>query len=516
MKVGLAPIYSPRPIPHFMTFLGDILSKEGHEVHVLTCDGAFPTCMNHLFRSLPRVVDCLMCRAGGMRSFPLANYTGIDPHVPALLPREEAKALAFSSAITLSREETEEGFRGPLVRGYQDQLAAAVAMAHADTVKWAEKNTLDAVFFYNGRMDVTAGVLAACQQLGVPAISVERSLVGHGIWLIPNESCLSQREFDRLMGIYANVPLTSRQAELAACFLARRQLRTSRLEWRVYNPNASEQAWPGRGPGRKILILPSSRNELEGNAEWTCAYTDATASLPRLFRELRIEPAQVVIRGHPLWASKVGSKSSSPAQEVWKEFSVRHGCHYFDSSATASSQHLMAQADLVVLNGSSAALEAGALGKSMICFGHAQYQNAGLALHIQRDEDWQRLGEFDRRDAADIIRATLRFAYCVGWRFPQYVEHVRGVTPTQYVFLGGGSIAPLLELIGSGRVPANDPSGADDTTAEDAAIALCRQGRWTELSRPDPIVSKSKTVVRRRFLFRAVDALRNLLPKGDA
>jgi hypothetical protein len=64
------------------------------------------------------------------------------------------------------------------------------------------------------------------------------------------------------------------------------------------------------------------------------------------------------------------------------------------------------------MNGSSAALEAGAQGKLIICFGR-QYESAGIAFHINSDDDWNRLNIADilTRNKGDIVRASLRYVF---------------------------------------------------------------------------------------------------------
>src|SRR5216684_80048 len=99
MRVGLASIYSPRPIPHFINYLSHLLEQAGHQPYFLTCDAAFRCCSNHLFRNLPKWIECGMCMVGGMRSFSHSEITSIAPHPDFILSNSEARTLAYSSAI---------------------------------------------------------------------------------------------------------------------------------------------------------------------------------------------------------------------------------------------------------------------------------------------------------------------------------------------------------------------------------------------------------------------------------
>jgi hypothetical protein len=241
-----------------------------------------------------------------------------------------------------------------------------------------------------------------------------------------------------------------------------------------------------------------------------------TAVLIRLLDLINVKPNEVVIRAHPLWTSKVGARLSSPAEQVWKEFADRHGCHYINSASKASTQHLIDQADLVIVNGSNAAMEAGAAGKQIICFGKSQYQNADLAVHLQSEDDWSQLKDPVIKSREDIVRATLRYVYCVGWRFPQYVNFVRGLKPTSYEFFPGGNADPVIRMLKENRVDADDPEYDTDTAGEDRIIELCLNSRWLELAGyENGSPPGQKLDLKRRPLFRLIDRVRDMLPKGD-
>ncbi len=458
-----------------------------------------------------------MCKVGGLRSFPIANVHAICETAVDDLSQDRARQLAYSSAVTLSRVEAQEDFRGPQVRKYQDLLATGIAATYSSARRWINANKLDAVVVYNGRMDATAALAAACKDEGKRLLTVERSgLVGHGIWMVPDDNCLALRPLKQTMEASASRPLSREQAERAAAFLSMRLQRKSDLEWRVYNKSAVRTDWPLRRSGPRVLILPSSRNELEGNAEWDSSLTDLGKVLKRLFDESIIKPSDCVVRGHPIWAERVGSVPFSPANEWWENYCSRNSLFYISSESTISTQDLIRDADLIILNGSSAALEAGAYGKQVICFGHSHYEEAGFVNMIRDESEWNKVNVLQRHDAKKIIRQTLRYIYWVGWRYPQFVEYVRGVTPVKYRFRPGAEPQRLLKLLESGELQMDDVSYGVDESAEDECIEDFVSGkieRYTSLSEK---THAGENVIQRRVHLRAIDAFRELFPKGDS
>jgi hypothetical protein len=511
----MASIYAVRPIPHFVAYMGGLLQSLGHDIEVLACDGALGTCNNHVLRRKARLLECLACCLGGVRSFENGIVTSMRPAKRGAVSEEVAWELAYSTAITTSRVEDPKEFHGPLVRSLQKELAPGLDIAVGSANRWLARRRIDAVVLFNGRLDATAGVLYACRENGIPFVTFDRSLMGHGIWMVPNASCLSTKCFESMMSEFSDRPLTALQARVAGGFLARRLLRQSRHEFRVFNADARPAVWPLGSTGLRVLVLPSSRNELEGHSEWASEYVDLPSVLPILLDKLSLAPSEVVIRGHPIWASRFGSLDVSPALAFWRQYATVHGYHFVDSASRESSQDLMADADLVVLNGSSAALEAGALGKKILCFGHSDYVASGIAVHIRNRNEWPRLTELEKRSPAEIVRKTLRHALCVGWRYPQFVRYVRADGPTRYTFYEGASAERLAAIIQSGRVVADWPDTDCGTEHEDEVIDRFLGSTWRALAEYEGETGVEVLPIKRRPLLRWIDPLRAKFPKGD-
>ena len=515
MKIGFASIYSARPQPQFAVYLASLFRNDGHEVSFLTCDSSFPCCLNHVVRELPRTVECGICILGGIRSFPVKNIWRVRRSLNGGLDQQTARKLAFSSAVNVSRAESEAQFRGQVVEDLQAQFAPSVDIAYTNARQWITKEKLEGVILFNGRMEVTRGILQACRDAGISFLTYERTLVGHGLWMVPNEDCMFLARYNEVLAAYRDVPLNGLQACRSASFLAQRLLRRTKLEWRIYNQSAKEIAWPVAGAKRKILVLPGSRSEREGNPAWKSAYDDLPAALSELCPRIDARPHEVVVRAHPLWTQAIGKWQGCEANNVWRYAATQAGYHFIESDSNVDTLGLIRQADLIVSNGSSALLEAGAMGKRCICIGHSHYETAGFARHILEPSDWESLARDREVDSLQIIRRTLRCIYTQGWRYPQYVDFVRGITPTEYQFLEGGSSLPLLEMLRTGIVQVNDTLCGTDDGFEYNVARRFEVGDIEDLSRFEEENHKRTIPIKRRMLLRWVDVVRKMGKKGD-
>ncbi len=266
----------------------------------------------------------------------------------------------------------------------------------------------------------------------------------------------------------------------------------------------------------RVLVLPSSRNELEGNPEWESEFVDLPTVLPALLSKLNMTPQEIVVRGHPMWASRFAGQDVSPASAFWSEYTAKHGYHFVDSASRLSTQDLIAQADLIVVNGSSAAMEAGALGKNVICFGHSQYLGSGIAVHIKNQSEWPHLDEVWHRTPQETVRKTLRFAYCLGWRYPQYVPFVRADGPTKYTYHEGASGERMISMLQTGKVSADCSDTGSSTQHEDEVIERFLNNTWRSLAEfEDGRTAEPAMQVKRKWMLRWIDPLRAKLSKGD-
>lgn len=521
MRIGFATIYSWRPHVEHAYFLARLAEKAGHEASFLTCDADFPTCYTREMRDRPAWQECLQCRAGGLRSYSSRNVTSIG----ASAPRDSAPALAewaYSSASTLGRFESDADYAGPAFKAIAARLQPAVQLSYQAARAWIRDQRLDAVCVFNGRMDATRAIFEAARSLGVRVVSMERTWFGDGLQLYPEESCLGLGSVHRLIGQWRERPLTDPQARLAATYMARRFLRRNDKEWRAYNVDATTAAWPVSGGRRKILLIPSSRNEVWGHPDWEAGWTDPLAAYDALIDHLGLKPSEVLLRCHPNWGEKIGRQGGEYSERHYTDWAERRGVPVIPSTSSTSTLGLIEQCDAIVVANGSAALEAGTLGKQVIGIAPSIYQEAGfrdaattpqqlsgLRLHADLDPAEQAR----RRDA--IPRLTLRFAYTMVHRVPQYTKFVRAEATTRFKYDMSADPQRFIDLLRSGELRADDDAFADDLRAEDEVLRRIARRDWNGLLDAPAADVQRYEPVQRRMLFRPIDKVRQWMPLGD-
>jgi hypothetical protein len=524
LRIGFTSIYSWRPHVEHLTFLARLAEKAGHETHFLTCDADLPTCYTRELRGRPGWQECLQCRAGGIRSYTGRRVASIGKLLAGAgelppVPIEWAQ----SSASTLGRFESDADYASAAFGERTRQLHPAVQASHAAARRWIERARLDAVCVFNGRMDATRGIFEAAKSLGVRVISVERTWFGDGLQLYPQENCLGLQSVHRLMREWRDRPLTRAQAVRAASYGARRFLRRNDKEWRAYNVGAQAAEWPAAGHGkRRILLVPSSRNEVWGHPDWVSAWGDTIAAYDALIDHVRLAPDELVLRCHPNWGERIGLAGGEMSERHYAEWAAARGIRTIGSRDPASTLGLIEQCDAIVVANGSAALEAGLLGKQVIATAPSIYAEAGLRddasspaalcslrLHAELPDDERRAAQ------KRLPRQTLRFAYTMVHRVPQYVDAVKAEATTRFRYDFDADPTRFIELLRSGVLRADDEGCAPDTSEEDEVLARIAARDWQGLLdalEPDPA---ERRPLRRRFPFQPLDAIRQHMPVGD-
>jgi hypothetical protein len=365
-------------------------------------------------------------------------------------------------------------------------------------------------------MDLTRAVTHACENMGVPFVTHERTWFGHGIQLIPNGDCLSLTPIKALSKEFMDSPLTEGQARHAARLVADRFLRKNYLEWRVYNENPAVSEWPLSSSGARVLILPSSKNEFAGHPDWQTGWTDNTHALDDFLQAFSVNADQVVLRCHPNWAEKIGNISGHRSLEVYRSWANDRGIYLIASEDKESTYDLIQQADIVVLNGGSSAVEAGVCGKQVICLGPATYAEGGFArMFYDRDSLYRRAAN-EPLAPRDVVRKTLRFLYSSDRRYPQYVDFVRALQTVKYQYYEGADPERLVQIINSGRLEADDSTVAQSSEAEDDVVAQLESRDWRALSEyASPVHNRKKLEIARRPALKWVDTARARFALGD-
>ena len=525
MRIGFLSIYSWRPHVEHLQYLAGLAAELGHEAHFLTCDGDLATCYSREMRPrIPGPIHCAACRLGGMRSYASRNVISIGSlvgHSVELNPR--SAEWAASSAATLGRFETESELAGPEFLEFIRRLRPAASVGYAAVRRWIDKSRLDAMCLFNGRYEVTRGALEAARDAKVPFVSVERTWYGDGLQMYQGENCLGLGTVDAINSKWRDVPLNQQQAETAARYIALRFTRQNIKEWRAYNTKPTRIAWPAAGGRYRVLLTPGSRNETWSNPGWACGWPSATEGFDAVIQQLGLQPHDLVLRCHPNWAERIGVRDGSRSERHYTEWARKRGIFVIRSKDNASTIDLIEQADAIALSGGSAALEAGILGKQIIAVGPSTYQTAGFQSRAYSAADvtslrlQSELSQSEQLKSQQYIASrALRYCYTMAHRLAQFVPYVRSISTTQYEYFEGADPNRFVRLVSGGQLEADDPVTATDGADELQVLQAIAERRWAELAanREDTAVRIARNV-RRRHVFRPIDSIRNLLPRGD-
>lgn len=524
MRIGLTSLYAWRPHVEHTHFLANLARAGGHEVRFLTCDGDLPTCYTRQLRDRPAWRECLQCRVGGIRSYEAQGVAAISDFVQRTPPLPDTASIEWSrsSASTLGRFESDTDFDSGEFRGINASLSPAARMAHDAARQWIVREGLDAVILFNGRMDITRAVFEAARSLGKRVLSHERTWFGDGIQLLPDEHCLGLKTVWQKVSTWRHRPLTESQALKAAALVARRLLKQNRTEWRAYNLQAQPIRWPIPGSRVKALFLPSSTNEIWGHADWQSGWTSPTHAVDAIMARLGLSPADIVMRCHPNWSERIGKRDGRLPEAFYTNWAHERGVHVISSQSTASTMDLIAQCDVLLLQVGSAALEAGVLGKPIITTSPSIYHLGGFTLNVHGPDaanalpTWNDLGPsaFGTPDA--IARHTLRFAYTMVYRIPQFTPFVRARQATRYDYVAGASPDRLTRLLESGKLEADDPTHAPDQAGEDRVLDRIFRSDWEGiLAAALPTAGELPVHLNRRWPLQAIDRIRAMWPAGD-
>jgi hypothetical protein len=508
-----------------MMFLARLVQDADQAAVFLACDGDMPACYTRELRDVrPDWMECLLCRAGGVRSFTgtgLSSIGGLasDRNLSGLA---RAREWASSSASTLGRFESPADYESPAFRVMRDRLAPGAQRAYSAARAWIGLERLDAVCVFNGRMDATRAIFEAARDAGIRAVSFERSWFGDGLQILPDENCLGLHAVHAMVGEWSSRPLTLHQALHSAGRIASRLTRTNTTEWRAYNTQARRGTWPAQDGSRRILLLPGSLNEIWGDPEWQSSWSEATADYDAIIDHLKLSRYDVVLRCHPNWGERIGKNDGRLPERYYTDWARARGVHVIASRDTVSTMDLIAQCDAVVLANGSAALEAAAMGKQVIATAPSIYQEAGFRTDVSHPDKLQSLRLQVDATATEqaalqrqLRRLALRFCYTMTNRLPQYVAHVRALSSWQYRYPPGADPQRILEIIRSGRLQADDAAFADNEESENEVLQRMEAGDWSALIPGPQDDLSSAPRVNRRWLLRPVDFVRRKMPVGD-
>lgn len=525
MRIGFSSIYSWRPHVEHTWYLASLAMRAGHEVRFLTCDSDLPTCYTRQMRDRNALRECMQCRIGGIRSYASQHVSSIADHFS-----EEAqlsapvREWAHSSASTLGRFESPEDYASAAFQQLVDDVTPTVHKAYVAALNWVKREKLDAVCLFNGRMDATRAIYEAAKACNIPVVSHERTWFGNGIQLLPGENCLGLANVWNMVDRWKDKPLTQVQAHRAASLVARRFLKQNQNEWRAYNQSAIDKPWQVPEGKRRVLILPSSTNEIWGHPDWASGWTSLLDAFDAIIARLQLQPDELILRCHPNWGEKIGKNDGRLPERFYTDWAKQRGIRCISSTDRTSTMHLIEQCDALVVSVGSAALEAGTLGKPVISVAQSIYHTAGFTYNVHHPDQLAVLDPLRQNTPAagsdlshHITSQALRFAYAMVWRLPQYVDFIRAKSPTNFEYIAGADPQKLITLIQQQRLEADDPTY--DTTGvagENAVIRMIAARQWEDLiGAPQDTHHPAAAPLNRRGFYKVIDHIRKISAVGD-
>ncbi|MEZ4743578.1 MAG: hypothetical protein R3B45_14230 [Bdellovibrionota bacterium] len=521
MKIGICNFFPFRPHVEHMSFLAKSFIADGHDLFYLDCLWALNSCYNLEIKAPAlKWTECAKCSLGGMRTYLQGNFTSISSDLRSELSDADLDKMSLSSSYTLTRVEDPKDFESSGVTKFQSKLRPSVSIVYANAKKWLSDNKIQYVFLFNGRMDITRAVLEACQDLSIKCITVERTWFGHGLQLNLSGNCLSLTDLRKLSRTFLSKPLTKIQAQKAASYIISRFFKNNVLEWRQYNTESKSRPWPSHKATnkKKILIIPSSKNEQLSHPDWSNPWVEYLSIFDKLISKFDNGEVDCVVRGHPNWGQLIGSVGGSQIETYYKKWCSERGYAFLDSNDNTDTASLIEQCDYVIVNGSSAAYEAGILGKKIVCVSKCHYDTADFLKVITNYDDLDAFSPHTHHwlEVNDIIRHTLRFVYLFADRYALFKSNIVARTTTEYVYGNLLDVKRILDMVDLGQLNPDDIDFSQNCEGEDSVIERITHQDWMDFKfAPYPVNAEMFNKEKRRFGLRWIDRARNLQPRGD-
>lgn len=474
--VGVVQIYPWRPHAFQRDYLLTLASDNGAETSELVCNGSLEKCYDKQYQTVGfgSVDHCVKCRLGRSAKARSHRQFAIDWSTKDIPVEGEEQAIISNRAALVRAEVASDVSPDIGGRG----LLHAYRAGYHSAVKWIESCNVDLILLFNGRIDILKGVVDAATACGVDFMSYERSWFGDGLMLLPRENCLGLRHIHDMCRIVGDSELAEEDRVRAERIIAGRVHRTGSNEWRDFQKcgegNYSDLiSQIGKAP--KVLVLPSSNYEIWGHSDWRVEWVDNFEAIDYLQSALDVPFEDFLIRGHPIWAQRVGVSFGNRADEHYRDYCARRGIRYVEPTSAIHTSTLIEASDLVVLNAGSSVMEAVWRGKPVISLAVSTYQTAGVCPTL--------LGPgqpIDLPDDATRRRQIVKFIHAMDRVAPTFVNHLKAVSSgEQQAFEGGdfGDIVRQLEFDtlmspGKNEAPVGAPIERQPTLVEKARALL--------------------------------------------
>ncbi len=526
MKVALISPYSWRPHIEHLIYLSRLLKSGGHQCIFLKCGGGTKQCYNKLnHEKIPGFLECAACNVGSFNAFSgaesIETLKNFQHEFEESVDINALEKWASSSAATLTGVECKRDLESNHFLKIKDLLTTPVEYGYQAAYNFFKTNQIDAALLFNGRIDITRGILEAAKKCNINVVCVEATLAGHGLLMLPNENCLGLSAINKIVSEWAKYHITQKQAQASANFIAQRFSGGNPLEWKNYQ-KFSDYEWVVDENQPRVLIAPGSKSETLFHGDWESEWPEESFAFDAVLRGLGIDFSSVILRMHPGWVSKKPSEGHySYAEKYYLNWANKNNIKVIESNANISTQDLIKKCDIFLTNLSSGSIEAAGIGKPVICTNSTWLSGSGMVYEANNSAQLKKLAQnFNWRGAAkkeasiNRIRHTLRFLTTYNMRIPQFTDFVRAKSRLEYCYRGGADPERLVRMLQTGRLEVDTIEFYNDFKYEDeyAKLLLSRNfEKLINLSSDEESIFEFK--ITPKLNYSLIFKLRNLLPR---
>jgi hypothetical protein len=413
-----------------MVYLASQAKVAGHEVFFLELGSGFENCQPKLDENLLiKTIASLKIKFGGLSGFLSGNRDTLSTFVKSDRNRNtDPSQFLYSARSTVASKygvSSLDGLNSESMLRSIDKNVVTIQDAYEGALEWLNLRDFDLVIGFNGRIDVTNGVMQACQQVKTPFISLERSWTGDGVQLVKNGTPLSITTINDVVGKWSTKPLKGYQIIQAFSFLANRFSRESYGEYNQWNLN-QELGLLDRH--YKWLYTPSSIFERIGHPDWAVPWRDDMEAVEFLLKSRSIDGSQLVVRGHPQWEAY-----SPSSDKVYSDWCKSIGAEYIQSNSKINTQELILRSENIISFGSTSAFEAGIAGKNIFNLSPTFYQKGGFIINVLSKKDGYNRTE-TKLSKKEVARLCLRSLYSINYRYMKLTEEIKAIDNFDYVY----------------------------------------------------------------------------------
>jgi len=384
MNIGFLNIVPWKGHDSHVKFLMECAKRNGHTTHYLTCRGGRSHCYQKLVNR--RLFECQYCTIkNGMVALSSDHHLTIKVKDEQQKKNQASKNLEPSviSSVGSSLRKERDDWIDFASNSEQEMLISTERDFNNLTREFYKnfsKRGYDFLFIFNGRFHDVAAAIKAAKQLSIPFATHERAWFGRGLQINLNSDCLSLKH-----GHYDNYNYSHQDLETAKDLIINRIKNGLKGEWKGYNQSRLTLD-PHLVPKKyreKYLVVPSSRSEFLGHTDFELNDKNSLASLDNFLEFYDINKEDVIVRGHPAWASKIGHKELSESAHEYREWCMKNEATFIEpNDSSVSTYELMLVSKLGVFNGGSAVIEATHLGLPSVLLSKSHYQNGSFIRNL--------------------------------------------------------------------------------------------------------------------------------------